>query len=163
MVNWDAIGAIGEIVGATAVVATLLYLARETRNNTQAVVAASTRTSSWGFAEFNTQIASDEVLSRLIHKSMQDPMPEFDDLEWVRFQLLARSEVGRVQDAFLQSSMGFQNKDLAETQLNFMRSLLELPAWRAFWDDETSGGTWTQAFVDDVNSREPMHIGMSQL
>ena len=30
-VNWDAIGAIGEIIGAVAVVATLLYLAVQTR------------------------------------------------------------------------------------------------------------------------------------
>ena len=35
--NWDAIGAIGEIVGAIAVVITLLYLAHQTRINTKAV------------------------------------------------------------------------------------------------------------------------------
>jgi hypothetical protein len=34
-VDWDAIGAIGEIVGAVAVVATLFYLARQIRQNTR--------------------------------------------------------------------------------------------------------------------------------
>ena len=32
-INWDAAGAIGEIIGAVAVVATLVYLARQMRQN----------------------------------------------------------------------------------------------------------------------------------
>ena len=32
--NWDAVGAIGEIIGAVAVVATLYYLALQIRENT---------------------------------------------------------------------------------------------------------------------------------
>jgi len=35
MVNWDAIGAVGEVVGALAVVITLIYLARQTQENTK--------------------------------------------------------------------------------------------------------------------------------
>jgi hypothetical protein len=36
MINWEAAGAIGEILGAAAVVATLLYLARQTRLSREA-------------------------------------------------------------------------------------------------------------------------------
>ncbi len=35
--NWDAIGAVGETVGAIAVVATIIYLARQVRDNSQQV------------------------------------------------------------------------------------------------------------------------------
>jgi hypothetical protein len=35
VINWDAIGAIGEIIGAIAVVITLLYLAVQLRQNTR--------------------------------------------------------------------------------------------------------------------------------
>ena len=161
IMNWDAIGAIGEIVGAMAVVATLLYLAKETRTNTKAVVAASTRASSWGFAEFDERLATHPELTALIVKSSQPIMQEFDELEWARFQLLARSVVGRIQDAFLQRSMGLQDAEMAQTQLDYMRGLLEFPAWRKFWDDE--GSIWTADFVRDVESREPTHTGMSTL
>ena len=140
---------------------TLLYLARETRTNTRAVVAASTRASSWGFADFNAQLASDDALASLLQKSMDSDLATFEDLEWLRFQLLARSEVGRIQDAYLQSRLGFQDQELADSQLDFMRSLLQFPVWRKFWDDE--GGTWTKSFVEDVESRKAMHIGMSKL
>ena len=33
--NWDAIGAVGEIFGAIAVFVSLIYLAVQTRNNTR--------------------------------------------------------------------------------------------------------------------------------
>ena len=39
--DWDAIGAIGEIVGALAVGVTLLYLARQTKVSGKATVSAS--------------------------------------------------------------------------------------------------------------------------
>ena len=35
--NWDAIGAVGEVSGAVAVVVTLIYLAGQLRQNTQAL------------------------------------------------------------------------------------------------------------------------------
>ena len=35
--NWEAIGAIGELVGAVGVIATLAYLAVQIRQNSQAV------------------------------------------------------------------------------------------------------------------------------
>ena len=35
--NWDAIGAIGEIVGAIGVIATLAYLAIQIRQNTKSL------------------------------------------------------------------------------------------------------------------------------
>ena len=39
--NWDALGAIGEIVGAVGVIATLAYLAVQVRQNTGAIRGAT--------------------------------------------------------------------------------------------------------------------------
>ena len=39
--NWNAIGAIGEVVGATGVIATLIYLSVQIRQNTKAVRGAA--------------------------------------------------------------------------------------------------------------------------
>lgn len=41
--NWDAIGAVGEIAGAAAVVVTLFYLARQIRQNTRMARAEMTK------------------------------------------------------------------------------------------------------------------------
>jgi hypothetical protein len=39
--DWEAVGAIGEIVGAVGVLATLIYLAAQIRDNTRSLQAAS--------------------------------------------------------------------------------------------------------------------------
>ena len=41
MINWDAVGAIGETVGALAVVITLVYLAVQIRQNTKSIRAST--------------------------------------------------------------------------------------------------------------------------
>ena len=41
MVNWEAIGAIGELIGGAAVIATLIYLAVQLRQNTKGIRAQS--------------------------------------------------------------------------------------------------------------------------
>ncbi len=43
MINWEALGAVGEIVGATAVVATLIYLSVQLRQNTRSSELAATQ------------------------------------------------------------------------------------------------------------------------
>ena len=43
--NWEAAGAIGEIIGALAVFLTLIYLALQIRQNTKAVRASRARAS----------------------------------------------------------------------------------------------------------------------
>ena len=44
--NWEATGAIGEVVGAAGVIASLMYLAVQIRQNTKSVRRASARQSS---------------------------------------------------------------------------------------------------------------------
>ena len=49
MVDWNAVGALGEILGAVAVVITLLYLSKQIRQNSRSVQVAALRdtTSQW--------------------------------------------------------------------------------------------------------------------
>lgn len=71
--NWDALGAIGEIVGALAVVITLIYLAAQTRQNTEAVRHAFARgvmedANAWRF-----KIVESPEVSELFREGLRDP------------------------------------------------------------------------------------------
>jgi len=138
-----------------------VYLARQTRMNTKAVLAASSSQSTLGFAEFDERIAHDEDLRMVIRKSLQPDLTQFSEAEWDCFQFFARSQVGRMQNAFLQSEFGFYQSELADVQLNFMRSLLEYPAWQAFWENDEA--VWTDSFRKEVTRRKPQQIGMLSL
>lgn len=67
--NWDAIGALGEVLGAIAVIATLLYLAVQTRHARVAVETASTLGTIEGHSRFRQALMIDPGLTDLLAKA----------------------------------------------------------------------------------------------
>jgi hypothetical protein len=62
--NWEAIGAIGEVVGAAGVIASLIYLAAQIRQNTRSVEAAAYQSVAEGLAD---------AAFRLVGRGSSDP------------------------------------------------------------------------------------------
>lgn len=71
--NWDAIGSVGEVVGAIAVVATLLYLSVQTRQNTKAVRHAMTRGVVEDANTWRYKIVENPEVSELLRGGLRDP------------------------------------------------------------------------------------------
>ena len=71
--NWEAISAIGQIVGAFAVVVSLIYLAREIRRNARAERLASMDT----VIRWLRQLTEHPQLSELYYRGLHD----FESLE----------------------------------------------------------------------------------
>jgi hypothetical protein len=87
--NWNAIGAIGELVGAVAVVVTLAYLAFQVRQNTTAMTTAMYESAMRGFNEVIAFHNSDQATSSLMRRGWADPGSLNDD-ESFRFNMLVR-------------------------------------------------------------------------
>lgn len=66
--NWEAIGAIGEIVGAIAVLVTLIYLAMQIRQNTYQTRAAATQDTIHLWNEISQAVLTDRSVAELIEK-----------------------------------------------------------------------------------------------
>ena len=102
--NWEAIGAAGEFVGATAVVVSLIFLIREMRSNTTAVRS----TAYANVAEETTDLLNtwytDErlplLLSRVIRGAAID---EFEDEDRVRLTLAFLALVYTWQQGYQQA------------------------------------------------------------
>lgn len=79
--NWDAIGAIGELLGATAVLVTLVYLAlqvRHARNDLRRSIQQSRTTA---FRELMLERTRNSELQNAIIKARKAFKPEMDSLE----------------------------------------------------------------------------------
>ena len=74
--NWEAIGAIGEVIGALAVVLTLIYLARQIAVQNRSTQISLIENIVQGFNDANKLLASDAYLAKLFERGMTDP----DDL-----------------------------------------------------------------------------------
>jgi len=87
--NWEAIGAIGEIVGALAVVGSLVYLASQIRVSNIAARAAKTQDIQNQFSNWYKAIYSDdEIWSIWVKGSNDDPEISVSELGRYRIILL---------------------------------------------------------------------------
>jgi hypothetical protein len=86
-VNWEAISAVGQVVGSVAVVISLIYLAGEVRSNARATRLASMLSMSDAFNRWVQQLSEHPDLSELYYRGIHD----FECLEGanlVRFSAL---------------------------------------------------------------------------
>ena len=84
--NWEAIGAIGEIIGAVAVVVTLAYLAIQIRNNTQIARSATRQAIAETAMTHGTNLVADKDLMAALLKDLKGQ--DVDEVNWTR--LMAR-------------------------------------------------------------------------
>ena len=133
--NWEAVGAIGEIIGAIAVVVTLIYLAGQLRQNTMALRSASYEhwnlvTNSW--ADFMAQYA--DQISEIRNKSSYDELSASQ--QTVLNALFVRT-TEQAQTAFLQYRAGTLDDDVFAARLRgYIEFITIFPFFRQQW---TSG------------------------
>ena len=123
--NWDALGAIGELVGAAAVVLTLGYLAVQIRQSSK-----SSRQQSYNDLVtrrvniFNKMVESDNFTAILIAGMRGDAMNE---IEAQRFTSWSLNHVSHVQDVYLQWRNGLVEENVWLAERQFLAVAVGLP------------------------------------
>ena len=69
--NWDAIGAISEILAAIAVVVTLIYLAKQIRQNSQTVEISALRDTTEQWNRWSEVLATSPQLAEIVTPGKQ--------------------------------------------------------------------------------------------
>jgi hypothetical protein len=120
--DWNAIGAIGEIVGATAVVVTLIFLTFQLRQNTKAVDESRRATLSQLY-QFRANMHMDGMLRRaessglnvleVEAKAFQSGVDALSatELEFMRLHSIANAV--RLDNGLFQHQNGFLDEDFA--------------------------------------------------
>lgn len=97
--NWDAMGAVGEVIGAIAVVATLIYLSVQTRQNTKAVEHATARGVAEDANAWRYRIVENAEVSELLRGGLREP-DSLSPNDKYRFRMLMDALVFHWQHAF---------------------------------------------------------------
>jgi hypothetical protein len=163
--NWEAIGAIGEIVGAIAVFVTLLYLGIQLRLNTRALKSSTFQEISASTAETMQVIASTPGMSELIVKS-QVGIGALNAEEQIRFTAMTMSSFRRIEAVYIQERLGSIESRFTA---GFKRSSLSALAHKGMYEWwSASQEAFTDEFVLWVNSQiaageiKGLHIGMGR-
>jgi hypothetical protein len=103
--NWEAIGALGEITGAAAVVITLVYLAAQVRAGNRALRTSVRDSVFRQIQDWNNQLVADEELPLLFHTGLGD-LEALSDKERARFLHIAYSFIKLYENLYLHHKDG---------------------------------------------------------
>ena len=165
--NWEAIGAIGEILGAVAVVATLGYLAIQIRQNTASSQAATELEATKILGAWLSRGGVDDDLPRLwdeVATADEDQLPSGD---YRRYMFWVAELFHLAEGVFVQFQRGFLSKETWEEWERIMAGFLQTPPVKDWWtkrkapfsDDfyeymesvRCGEPTWTQPPIDHRN------------
>jgi len=145
--DWDAIGAIGELVGALAVVGSLAYVAVQIRQNTKA-----TRQQGYhdlvtrrGELFFSEVVRSKEVASMFFKGMAGEPDDEIDSQ---RFVSLMINFMSHFQDAYLQHEIGIVEDDVWLAERRILAAVRSGPGFDGWW--QAASQYFLPRFVDEV-------------
>lgn len=138
------LGAVGELVGGVAVVATLIYLALQVRQGANA--ATSSAMGSW-LSDYNyvaMELVKDEGFTEIVRHGLSD-FEKLSGNEQMRIHGWMTTHILNAQNLFLELKEGTTHPRLAQPTLAFNSRMLKTPGGRLWWDSGRS--IWAPEFI----------------
>lgn len=131
--NWDAIGAIGEIVGALAVVITLFYLARQVRQNTTALKANANQALLDSYDSVMAAPRESEYGARIYQAALSDELSGLSVAELAGIRAVIIRVVRVFEQAWIRRQAGMFSDAAWEGWVHHMRTLLGTHGFARGW------------------------------
>ncbi len=132
--NWNAIGAIGETIGALAVFLTLAYLVLQIRQNTKAIQASAVDSGIGKVNDVRKSLFENGDLTRIYIQGIAQPA-DLDEESRIRFRLLLHNILLSISNVYSQTSYTGLSLSTWESQLVILERIINSPGGRWFWKD----------------------------
>jgi len=126
--NWEAISAIGQFVGALAVVISLIYLANEVRSSARATRLAGMRSTLDAFNRVALRL-TEPNLAELYTRGLDD-FESFEGADRVRFRVLMHTIFRNVEDVYCQHLQGNLDPRVWRAYEGSSTTLIHIPEFR---------------------------------
>jgi len=168
-VNWEAFGAIGEVVGAIAVVFTIAYLAIQVRQNTLALRSAATLGATDEVTHIYHTLSTDPELAMIFVRGSA-VFDELNDSQVARFHSFYMMISFSAQNWYFQTRDGLIEESLLASWTRLMQQAATAPGFQRFWHDRRfvfapEFQKWIEAEVFGKASKvvyKPLGVGGSQ-
>lgn len=156
--NWEAIGAIGEMIGAAGVIVSILYLSLQIRANTNATRASASFDALHSWAQTNEHLFGLPVDVLEVQSRALDPRMRLSALsrgESTRLVLLYRSIFQKLEGQYYLFKYGLLEPAIWKQRSRIARGYLEVPWLLAWWENELSTAMFTEEFASAVRAADP--------
>jgi hypothetical protein len=149
--NWDAIGAIAELLGAVGVIASLIYLAKQIRHSGEQMQENTRAARSTAYQQFEHSVnerAMSQVtvpgLNRIVHLGTSDP-ERLNEEESRQFLIWLYTQMRGFDNGYYQYKLGMFDEDRWQMSIAELKYFIQLPGVVATWD--TMQATLSRNFV----------------
>jgi hypothetical protein len=129
--NWDAIGAVGEIIGAIAVVISLIYVGVQIRQNTVVTKRSNARQTASDHERALTNFLEEDV-AELILRGLND-IGALSHVEQYRFDLAVSIWLESIEQAYADAAIGSFPQEQLVSYRNRLFIMLSSPGGREWW------------------------------
>ena len=133
-INWEAVSALSEAFGVVAVVASLIFVGFQIRQNAQATRAATMTSVMEQWAHNSQSLSENENLAEIVWNGVQDPNALSGVDRW-RMTLACSSFLHYWHNAYFQWISGSLESNSWSAKTREMANLLTLPGIWAVWDE----------------------------
>ena len=135
--NWDAVAAIAEAVGALAVVISMLVLAHQIREANRIAKAEAIRARGVRMVDVWWRVAENDRLSNIVGHAFFDerPLEELSTPDQNILHALVRSLALMWESEYLENRHGALDDAVWERRVASIASMIRKPAYGAVWND----------------------------
>jgi hypothetical protein len=150
--NLEQLSWLGSLLSGLGVIATVIYMSIEIRNNTSAVRASAFQEVVDSFASISFDIAKDKSLTELFLRAGRDATA-LNEVERAQYSFMLLSFLRRAESVYFQSEV----RTLHERHWSGIRASIEwvmaTPGARAGWSEiKTRFNPQFSAFIDGLNA-----------
>lgn len=149
--NWEVVGAIAETIGAVAVVVTLLFVARDIRQNSKSLSMSALRDTTAQWNQWSEMIATSSDLADIVAKG-NESYSRLSTSERLRYGAYVQSFFDNVESYRKLVIDHSTDKDLAVLRA-ITRRRSNIPGFKSWWSENTAD--YSQEFVawiEDLNN-----------
>jgi len=157
--NWDAVGALAESLGAIGVVLSVLYLAYEVRANTHTLRADAGTRAQMDWSRYNIMISEHKDRDSIVR--IFDPnekLDNFTEQELVVITFIMRAFAQQIEAQFFQYQAKLLEPEVWHAHLNAFVGLISFPAAAEWWAGEVTMPIYTKSFLDCIVNAEPVEL-----
>ena len=159
--DWEAIAAVGEILGATAVVISLVYVAAQVRQNTNALRRTASADAVAAIRDWNRDLAVNSELNR-VYRSGVEGLDSLTPDDRAQFGVIAFNLFKTFEDLHYQYLNGAMDPDVWSGWENIARVSLTSPGCRVYYESRHSYfnpdfQAWMGAQLPDADDKRLRH------
>jgi hypothetical protein len=130
--NWDAVGAVAELLGAFGVIASLIYLAVQIRQNTESVRMASHHGVADQFQRSNLTALENPQIADIVLRGLPDAS-SLSDVDRLRFELYLLAIFRTYEELYQLHRKGLADHELWDSREQSLMRWLSYPGVRSWW------------------------------